>query len=64
VQVVNGYVCNNCTEVDLAKRGIDPAHKNDGPYGVNSEKNRAERRERQAPLATEGTLGTQLHVFA
>ena len=32
---VNGYSCKNCTEVDLAKQHIDPAHPKDGPYGVN-----------------------------
>jgi hypothetical protein len=24
--LVNGYVCRNCTDEALAKRGIDPAH--------------------------------------
>jgi hypothetical protein len=32
---VNGYSCKNCTEVDLAKKHIDPAHPKDGPYGIN-----------------------------
>lgn len=34
IEVVNGYVCRNCTDVDLAKRGVDPAHPKDGPNGV------------------------------
>jgi hypothetical protein len=34
--VVNGYSCKNCTEVDEAKKHIDPAHPQDGPYGVNA----------------------------
>jgi hypothetical protein len=25
MQIVNGYVCQNCTDVDKAKRYIDPA---------------------------------------
>lgn len=31
---VNGFSCKNCTEVDEAKKHIDPAHPKDGPYGV------------------------------
>jgi hypothetical protein len=26
VQIVNGFVCMNCTDVEHAKKGIDPAH--------------------------------------
>ena len=25
MEIVNGYVCNNCTDVELAKKGVDPA---------------------------------------
>lgn len=32
--MVNGYSCKNCTEVDEAKKHIDPAHPKDGPFGV------------------------------
>ena len=35
--LVNGYSCKNCTDVDNAKRHIDPAHPKDGPYGVNAQ---------------------------
>jgi hypothetical protein len=31
---VNGYACKNCTDVDNAKKHIDPAHPKDGPYGI------------------------------
>lgn len=31
---VNGYSCKNCTDVDYAKKHIDPAHPKDGPYGI------------------------------
>ena len=34
MEVVNGYVCKNCTDVDYAKKGIDPAHPKDGPNGA------------------------------
>jgi hypothetical protein len=34
--MVNGYSCRNCTEVDEAKKHIDPAHPKDGPFGVDA----------------------------
>ena len=34
---VNGYACRNCTDVDYAKKHIDPAHPRSGPYDVNAE---------------------------
>lgn len=33
---VNGFSCRNCTEVDEAKKHIDPARPKDGPYGINA----------------------------
>jgi hypothetical protein len=30
---VNGFACRNCTDVDYAKKHIDPAHPESGPYG-------------------------------
>ena len=36
VEMVNGYVCRNCTDVDYAKKSIDPAHPKDGPNGVDA----------------------------
>ena len=33
---VNGFQCRNCTDVDLAKKHIDPAHPQSGPYGVDA----------------------------
>lgn len=35
---VNGFVCHNCTEVDQAKKNIDPAHPKAGPFGVDADK--------------------------
>lgn len=32
---VNGFSCRNCSEVDLARRNIDPARPKAGPYGLN-----------------------------
>jgi hypothetical protein len=34
---VNGYSCKNCTDVDNAKKHIDPAHPKSGPYGVTAD---------------------------
>ena len=36
VTTVNGFVCRDCTDVDYAKKHIDPAKPKDGPYGVNA----------------------------
>ena len=33
---VNGFLCRNCTDVDHAKKHIDPAHPKSGPYGINA----------------------------
>ncbi len=33
---VNGFTCKNCTDVDNAKKHIDPAHPASGPYDVNA----------------------------
>ena len=34
---VNGFLCRNCTDVDNAKKHIDPAHPKSGPYGIDAE---------------------------
>jgi hypothetical protein len=34
---VNGFLCRNCTDVDNAKKHIDPAHPRSGPYGINAD---------------------------
>jgi len=34
---VNGFLCRNCTDVDHAKKHIDPAHPRSGPYGINAD---------------------------
>jgi hypothetical protein len=33
---VNGFTCHNCTDVDFAKKHIDPAHPKSGPYDVDA----------------------------
>lgn len=36
--MVNGFSCRNCSEVDKAKKNIDPANPAGGPNGVNDAK--------------------------
>ena len=31
MQIVNGFVCMNCTDVERAQKFIDPAHPDQGP---------------------------------
>ncbi len=33
---VNGFSCKNCTEVEEAKKFIDPAHPKSGPFGIDA----------------------------
>ena len=33
---VNGYECWNCTDVDNAKKFVDPAHPKSGPFNVDA----------------------------
>lgn len=67
VQVVNGYVCRDCTDVDLAKKGIDPARPRlpDGRPATSE----AKRDAREAALGVNkplahGDVGTRVNVFA
>jgi hypothetical protein len=34
MEVVNGFVCHDCTDVAYAKKGVDPAHPKDDPAGT------------------------------
>ena len=34
MEVVNGYACKTCTDVEYAKKGVDPAKPKDGPNGA------------------------------
>ena len=36
--MVNGFSCRNCSEVDQARKNIDPADPAAGPFGINSTK--------------------------
>ncbi len=56
MEIVNGYPCKNCTDVENAKKGIDPAKPKDGPNGVNAAetKKKAEEAKAAAKTAAEG----------
>lgn len=68
---VNGFSCKNCTDVDNAKKHIDPAHPEDGPFGINA-KNRPDAIERNNAKSLDPTyegqaavtFGGQLSAFA
>ena len=70
--LVNGYICRDCTDEELAKRGIDPAHPKDGPKGLQAAADK--KSDAEASIAKEevgvnrpagvGPLGTQLNVLA
>ena len=35
MEMINGFACKTCTDVEYAKKHIDPAHPKDGPYREN-----------------------------
>jgi hypothetical protein len=58
---VNGFTCRNCTDVDYAKKHIDPAHPKWGPYGIDAKDDPSVK---QAPAAPPPGLGIQLDISA
>jgi hypothetical protein len=52
---VNGYSCKNCTDVDYAKKHVDPAHPKDGPYDVNAAE-KTDGRQQRASVRLGGNL--------
>ncbi|MGA9659779.1 MAG: hypothetical protein WBQ60_11875 [Asticcacaulis sp.] len=53
---VNGFSCKNCTDVDYAKKHIDPAHPKSGPYGVNTDSDPSQKADRQQAVRFGGQL--------
>jgi hypothetical protein len=41
MEIINGFPCKTCTDVDYAKKNIDPAHPKDGPFGVKNPQKQA-----------------------
>jgi hypothetical protein len=61
MQIVNGYLCRDCTDVAKARRGVDPRPAEPArapPERVVSEPGPA------GALAANGDVGTRLHVIA
>lgn len=56
---VNGFACRNCSEVDQAKRNIDPANPSAGPFGINESPKAA--RNHFSADAREKDLMAELH---
>ena len=60
---VNGFACKNCTDVDYAKKHIDPAHPKDGPFGINAKEHKTGVQdgpaERGPPIVFGGQLAAQ-----
>jgi len=58
IEIINGFKCKNCTDVDYAKKHIDPAHPKDGPYGVNKPEDPLEkaRKDKNSPVEFAGAL--------
>lgn len=70
MEIVNGFQCKNCTDIDLAKKGIDPAHPKlaDGRPATPSNKEDDKREVAvrlgiNQPNAT-GSIGTKVSIFA
>jgi hypothetical protein len=61
MQVVNGYICRDCTDVARAKQGIDPAHPTPNARSSYARQNPDQP---EAKPATTGDVGTRLHVVA
>jgi len=64
---VNGYTCRNCTDVDYAKKHIDPAHPKSGPYDVNAATDPSRKTSLDPATATTARLtapGLRLNVSA
>jgi hypothetical protein len=56
--MVNGFLCKNCTDVDYAKKHIDPAHPKSGPYGIDA-KDDPTVKQSDTTSSTTGTTATQ-----
>jgi hypothetical protein len=67
--IVNGYYCRNCADVELAKKGMDPAKPNREYSGgevyvpPSAESQREKRLGLNEPEKS-GTLGTRLNLHA
>jgi len=56
MEIVNGYVCQTCCDVELAKRGVDPAHPKDDPKNPNYDPAKAKADEHGPAFKLGGSL--------
>jgi hypothetical protein len=59
---VNGFLCKNCTDVDYAKKHIDPAHPKSGPYGIDAKDDPTAKKTAASPAVTFGGNLSNLNV--
>lgn len=48
MEMINGFPCRNCADVDMAKKHIDPVRPDDGPYGREAANVNATRKDLEA----------------
>lgn len=58
--MMNGFLCKNCTDVDYAKKHIDPNHPRSGPYGIDAKDDPTAK---QSSNSTSVTFGGALSVL-
>jgi hypothetical protein len=54
--MVNGYQCKNCTDIDYAKKHIDPKHPKAGPYGVDAKADPSSQKDVRRTEATDPSV--------
>lgn len=64
MEIVNGYVCRNCSDVELAKKGVDPAHPKDGPNEVGKAPERGPAVKLDGALADTASPGVRVQPTA
>ena len=63
MQVVNGYFCRNCADVELAKRGVDPAHPKKAFHGSEAFADPEDEKLGENRPKESGPIGTQLNML-
>jgi len=69
MELVNGYYCRNCAEVELAKKGVDPAHPKTPGSGAGATLSAREKDATKSELGVNrpnpsGDVGTRLNLQA
>ena len=69
MELVNGYYCRDCSEVELAKKGIDPAKAKRGINGAEATASGQTKDGKKPELGVnrvspDGDVGTRLNLYA